>query len=327
MEDFSTLHKNTNQVPINNNVIIDTLIEKIRQTNNPTVVGLDPRLEYIPNFIKQKAYDKFGKTPAGAMEAFWQFNKAIIDTTYDLIPAVKPQVAMYEQYGAEGIACYIKTIAYAKQMGLVVIGDIKRSDIASTAEAYSDGHIGKVKVDENNFEIYKEDFITLNPYLGWDSIEPYIENCTNYKRGIFVLVKTSNKNSGQLQDLDIGGMKLYEKVGELTEQWGISLRGKYGYSSVGAVVGATHSKQAKELRERLPHTFFLVPGYGAQGGTAEDLSVCFDKNGIGAIVNSSRGIIAAYKNKKYSSDFSEENFAQASRQAVIDMRNDLNSVR
>lgn len=308
-------------------MIIDTLIEKINQTNNPTVIGLDPRLDYIPNHIKQEAYDKLGKTPSAAMEAFWQFNKSIIDATYDLVPAVKPQIAMYEQYGAEGIACYIKTIAYAKEMGLIVIGDIKRSDIASTAEAYSNGHIGKVNIDKNSFEIYREDFITLNPYLGWDSIEPYMENCKNYEKGIFVLVKTSNPNSSQLQDLDIGGIKLYERVGELTEEWGIPLRGKYGYSSVGAVVGATHSKQAENLRKLLPHTFFLVPGYGAQGGTAEDLSVCFDKNGLGAIVNSSRGIIAAYKNKKYINDFSEQNFAQASRQAVIDMRDDLNRVR
>ena len=295
-------------------MIIDTLIDKIKQTENPTVVGLDPRLDYIPDFIKQKVYEKFGKTLSGAMEAFWQFNKAIIDATYDLIPAVKPQIAMYEQYGADGIACYIKTIAYAKEMGLIVIGDVKRSDIASTAEAYSNGHIGKVDVEENSFEIYREDFITLNPYLGWDSIEPYIENCKSYEKGIFVLVKTSNPNSGQLQDLNIDGIKLYE-------------RGKYNYSSVGAVVGATHSKQAQDLRKKLPHTFFLVPGYGAQGGTAEDLAVCFDKNGIGAIVNSSRGIIAAYKNKKYAKDFSEQNFAQASRQAVIDMRDDLNRVR
>ncbi len=308
-------------------MIIDTLIDKIKQTENPTVVGLDPRLDYIPDFIKQKVYEKFGKTLSGAMEAFWQFNKAIIDATYDLIPAVKPQIAMYEQYGADGIACYIKTIAYAKEMGLIVIGDVKRSDIASTAEAYSNGHIGKVDVEENSFEIYREDFITLNPYLGWDSIEPYIENCKSYEKGIFVLVKTSNPNSGQLQDLNIDGIKLYERVGQLTEEWGTTLRGKYNYSSVGAVVGATHSKQAQDLRKKLPHTFFLVPGYGAQGGTAEDLAVCFDKNGIGAIVNSSRGIIAAYKNKKYAKDFSEQNFAQASRQAVIDMRDDLNRVR
>ena len=212
----------------------------------------------------------------------------------------------------------------AKEMGLLVIGDIKRSDIASTAEAYANGHIGKVKIEENQFEIYREDFVTLNPYLGWDSIEPYLQHCKDFQKGLFILVKTSNPNSGQLQDLKVNGVKLYERVGELTEDWGTPFQGKYGYSSIGAVVGATHAKQAEDLRKKLPHTFFLVPGYGAQGATAEDLSVCFDKEGLGAIVNSSRGIIAAYKNKKYA-DFSD--FAQASRQAVIDMRDDLNCVR
>lgn len=306
--------------------MIDKLIEKIEKTHAPIVVGLDPMMSYIPAHIQQQAFAEYGETMEGAAEAIWQFNKEIVDNTFDLIPAVKPQIAMYEQFGVEGIACYIKTIAYAKEMGLLVIGDIKRSDIASTAEAYANGHIGKVNIEENQFEIYREDFITLNPYLGWDSIEPYLQHCKSYQKGLFILVKTSNPNSGQLQDLEVGGIKLYERVGELTEEWGTSLQGKYGYSSVGAVVGATHAKQAEDLRKRLPHTFFLVPGYGAQGGTAEDLSVCFDKEGIGAIVNSSRGIIAAYKNKKYA-DFSEENFAQASRQAVIDMRDDLNRVR
>lgn len=308
-------------------MIIDRLIEKIKQTNNPTVVGLDPRLSYIPEHIKEEAYQKYAKTPMGAAEAFWQFNKAIIDAIYDLVPAVKPQIAMYEQFGPAGIACYIKTIAYAKEMGLIVIGDIKRSDIASTAEAYADGHIGNVTIAENAFEIYREDFITLNPYLGWDSIEPYMENCRNYERGLFILVKTSNPNSGQLQDLDVGGMTLYEKVGELTSQWGEPFMGEYGYSSVGAVVGATHPDQATALRKKMPHTFFLVPGYGAQGGTAEDLAVCFDQNGLGAIINSSRGIIAAYKKPEYREKFSEKEFAQAARQAVITMRDDLNQVR
>lgn len=307
-------------------MIIDLLIEKIIETNNPTVVGLDPRLSYIPSFIKEEAYKKYGKTPAGAAEAFWQFNKSIIDAVYDLVPAVKPQIAMYEQYGVEGMECYIKTIAYAKEKGLVVIGDIKRSDITSTAEAYSKGHIGRAEVEEVAYEIYKEDMITLNPYLGWDSIEPYLSDCKEYEKGLFILVKTSNPNSGQLQDLDVGGMTLYEKVAELTEEWGQSLRGKYDYSSVGAVVGATHPKQAESLRKRMPHTFFLVPGYGAQGGTAEDLAVCFDEKGLGAIINSSRGIIAAYTKEKYATKYTEKEFAQASRQAVIDMRDDLNRV-
>jgi orotidine-5'-phosphate decarboxylase len=306
-------------------MIIDKLIEKIKETSNPTVVGLDPRLSYIPDFIKNEAYEKYGKTPKGAAESFFMFNKEIIDAVYDLIPAVKPQVAMYEQFGPEGIESYINTIKYAKSKGLVIIGDIKRSDIASTAEAYSDGHIGRVSVEDNTYEIYHEDFITLNPYLGYDSIEPYMDNCKNYERGMFVLVKTSNPNSGQIQDLVVDGEKLYERIGRLTASWGEGLIGQYGYSSVGAVVGATHPEQAKALREIMPKTYFLVPGYGAQGGTAKELSVCFNKDGLGAIVNSSRGIIAAHQNKKYKDNYSEKEFAQAARAAVEDMKKDLAS--
>jgi orotidine-5'-phosphate decarboxylase len=308
-------------------MIIDRLIAKIKETQNPTVVGLDPRLSYIPDFIKKAAFEEFGKTPQGAAEAFFQYNKEIIDAVYDIIPSVKPQIAMYEQYGAAGMECFIKTCAYAKEKGLVVIGDIKRGDIATTAEAYSNGHIGKPDIDGEKNQIYQQDFITVNPYLGWDSIEPYIRDCKEYEKGLFVLVKTSNPNSGQLQDLDVGGMTLYEKVGDLTEQWGQALMGENGYSSIGAVVGATHPAQAKALRVRMPHTFFLVPGYGAQGGTAEDLAVCFDAQGLGAIVNSSRGIIAAHQNEKYKNMFAEKDFAQAARQAVIHMRDDLNRVR
>ena len=302
---------------------IDKLILKIKETENPTVVGLDPRLSYIPEFIQNECFELYGNTPKAVAEAFYKFNKKLIDATYDLIPAVKPQVAMYEMLGAEGMASFIKTIEYAKEKGLIVIGDIKRGDITSTAEAYSDGHIGKIEIKGSNFEIYKEDFITLNPYLGWDSIEPYIGNCEKYERGMFVLVKTSNPNSGQFQDLDIGGKKLYEQVGFMTNEWGKGLMGKYGYSSVGAVVGATHPEQAKKLRELMPNTFFLVPGYGAQGGTSEDLSVCFDKDGLGAIVNSSRGIIAAHQNAKHKGKYDEKDFAQAAREAVLDMKKDL----
>lgn len=304
-------------------MIIDKLIEKIKETENPTVVGLDPRLSYVPKHIKEQCFEEFGKTPKAVAEAFFLFNKELIDATFDLIPAVKPQVAMYEMLGAEGIDSYIRTIKYAKEKDLVIIGDVKRGDIASTAKAYSDGHIGRIDVEGNKFEIYHEDFITLNPYLGWDSIEPYMANCKAYEKGMFVLVKTSNPNSGQLQDLDVGGKTLYQHVGELTNEWGKDLIGKYGYSSVGAVVGATHPEQARNLREIMPNTFFLVPGYGAQGGTAEDLSVCFDKDGLGAIVNSSRGIIAAHQKKEYKEKYSEKEFALAARHAVLDMKADL----
>lgn len=305
-------------------MIIDKLVAKIKQTNNPTVVGLDPRLDFIPQFIKDEAYEKYGKTPKGACEAFYLFNKKIIDSVYDLVPAVKPQIAMYEQFGKDGIECYINTCLYAKRKDLIVIGDIKRSDIASTAEAYSNGHIGQVAIEENSYHTYFSDFITLNPYLGYDSIEPYTDNCKNFNKGLFILVKTSNPNSGQIQDLTLDtGEKLYEKIGGLVSKWGESLMGESGYSSFGAVVGATHPNQAEALRKIMPNTYFLVPGYGAQGATAKELSVCFNKDGLGAIVNSSRGIIAAYKTKAYQSKFNELEFDKASRQAVLDMKQDL----
>ncbi|MCT4542276.1 MAG: orotidine-5'-phosphate decarboxylase [Vallitalea sp.] len=307
--------------------MIDQLIKKIKEMDNATVVGLDPRLNFIPSFIKDASYAKYGKTLQGAANAFYEFNKEIIDNIYDLVPAVKPQIAMYEQYGIHGLNAYLQTINYAKEKGLIVIGDIKRSDIASTALAYSNGHIGRVKIEDELIEVYKEDFITLNPYLGYDSIEPYIGNCNAYDKGLFVLVKTSNPNSGEIQDLEVDGEKIYEKVGKLVANWGEKAMGELGYSRVGAVVGATYPKQSKDLRKIMPKTFFLVPGYGAQGATAEDLSGCFSKDGLGAIVNSSRGIIAAYTKEDYSKMFKAEEFGKAARQAVINMRDDLNRVR
>lgn len=306
--------------------MIDILVEKIKKTNNPTVVGLDPRLEYIPEHIKEEAFNLFGKTPKAVAEAFLRFNKEIIDEIYDLVPAVKPQIAMYEEYGFEGIKAYIDTIKYAKEKGLIVIGDIKRGDITSTAKAYSNAHIGRTTIEGEELEIFDHDFITLNPYMGYDSIEPYIDDCRNYNKGIIVLVKTSNPNSGQLQNLDVGGELLYERVGKLVSQWGEDLIGECGYSKVCAVVGATHPEEGKKLRALMPHTFFLVPGYGAQGGKAEDLRGIFDQNGLGAIINSSRGIITAYKNDKYK-EFCSKEHAKASRQAVIHMKNDLQGVR
>lgn len=308
--------------------MIDTLISKIQALQNPTVVGLDPRLAMVPEHIKEKAYDEHGKTLAGAAAAFLAFNKEIIDATCDLIPAVKPQIAMYEMYGAAGIQAFIDTVAYAKSKGLIVIGDAKRNDIASTAQAYSDGHLGQVEVEGNTIVPFDEDFLTVNPYMGTDSIKPYFEHMKNRDKGLFVLVKTSNPSSCEIQDLPMGedGHPLYETVGKLVDHWGEEFRGPYGFSDIGAVVGATYPEQGKRLRELLPHVFFLVPGYGAQGGTAEDLAGCFRKDGIGAIVNSSRGIIAAYQNAKYSSQFTAKEFAQASRQAVLDMKADLNRV-
>ena len=306
--------------------MIDLLIEKIEKTENPTVVGLDPRLEYIPVHLKKEAFDLYGKTPKAVSRAFFEFNKAIIDVVWDIVPAVKPQIAMYEQYGVEGIQAYIDTINYAKSKNLIVIGDIKRSDITSTAESYSHGHIGRVSIEDKEYTIFNQDFITLNPYLGYDSIEPYIKDCKKYNRGLFILVKTSNPNSGQIQDLDIGGEKIYERVGKLVSEWGEDLIGERGYSSICAVVGATHPEQGAKLRGLMPHTFFLVPGYGAQGASALDLKGCFDKNGLGAIVNSSRGIIAAYKSEKYKNSFSEKEFAFAARKASLDMKADIQTI-
>jgi len=306
--------------------MIDILIDKIIEKQNPSVVGLDPRLSLVPQYIKDEMYDIYGKTPKAMAESFLKFNKIIIDEVYDIVPAVKPQIAMYEQLGDVGIKAYIDTINYAKEKDLVIIGDVKRGDISSTAEAYSKGHIGRVDIEGEKYSIYNEDFITISPFLGSDSIEPYIEDCKEYSKGLFVLVKTSNPNSGQIQDLIVNGERIYEIVGKLVSQWGEGLIGKHNYSLIGAVVGATYPEQGKELRKLMPHSFFLVPGYGAQGGKASDLAHCFDKNGLGAIVNSSRGIIAAYKSEKYKNQYTEREFGKAARQAAIDMRRDLQEV-
>ena len=306
-------------------MIIDKLIQRITELHNPTVVGLDPRLDMVPQAIREAAFAEHGKTAAGAAEAFYRFNVGLIDAVADIVPAVKPQVSMYEQFGAAGMDAFIRTIAYAKSKGMVVIGDIKRGDIASTAEAYSDGHIGRVDVESEKLAVYGEDFITVNPYMGRDCIEPYLQNCKEYDAGLFVLVKTSNKGSGDLQDLVVGadGRTIYETVGQYVSDWGNDFIGTSGFSSIGAVVGATYPEQAAKLRAMMPHTFFLVPGYGAQGGKAEDLAVCFNKDGIGAIVNSSRGIIAAYQSALYKEKFNEAGYADAARAAALDMQADL----
>jgi len=306
--------------------MIDQLIEKIEKTGAPIVVGLDPNLCFIPKHIKEEAFECYGRTPKAVAEAFYRFNKEIIDEIYDIVPAVKPQIAMYEQYGYQGIEAYIKTIDYAKQKGLMVIGDIKRSDIASTAEAYANGHIGEIEIEGSRHTVFNHDAITLNPYLGVDSIEPYIENCRKLDKGLFILVRTSNPNSGEFQNLDVGGEKLCERVGRSVHQWGALVIGKRGYSEIGAVVGATHPEDAKTLRKIMPNNFFLVPGYGAQGARAEDLKDYFNKDGLGAIVNSSRGIIAAYKDERYKNRFTEEAFALASREAAAEMKKDLEKV-
>ena len=304
--------------------MIQQLIEKIQKTKAPICVGLDPMLSYVPEYVKAKAFKEHGETLEGAAEAIWQFNKEIVDHTWDLIPSVKPQIAMYEQFGLPGLAVYKKTVDYCQEKGLVVIGDAKRGDIGSTSAAYATAHIGKVQVGENVFQGFGTDFLTVNPYFGTDGVKPFVEACNANDKGIFILVKTSNPSSGEFQDRLIDGRPLYEWVAEKVVEWGgSSMDGDY--SNVGAVVGATYPEMSRILRGLMPHTYFLVPGYGAQGGTAEDLKPCFNEDGLGAIVNSSRGIIAAYRQEKYAK-FGPEHFGEASRQAVLDMAADISRV-
>ncbi|MCU6696457.1 orotidine-5'-phosphate decarboxylase [Laedolimicola ammoniilytica] len=302
--------------------MINKLIAKIQKTGAPIVVGLDPMLNYIPEHIQKKAFAEYGETLEGAAEAIWQFNKEIVDKTYDLIPAVKPQIAMYEQFGIEGLKAYKKTIDYCKSKDLVVIGDIKRGDIGSTSAAYAVGHLGKVQVGSKCYVPFDEDFATVNPYLGSDGVKPFIEVCKEENKGLFILVKTSNPSSGEFQDQLVNGRPLYELVGEKVAEWGEDHMGGSGYSYIGAVVGATYPEMGAVLRKLMPKTFILVPGYGAQGGKGKDLVNFFNEDGLGAIVNSSRGIIAAYKQEKYAK-FGAENFGDASRAAVEDMVADI----
>ena len=301
--------------------MINQLIANIKKTGAPIVVGLDPMLKYIPEHIQKKAFAEFGETLEGAAEAIWQFNKEIVDKTYDLIPAVKPQIAMYEQFGIPGLVAFKKTVDYCKSKGLVVIGDIKRGDIGSTSSAYAVGHIGKVQVGSKTYAPFDEDFVTVNPYLGSDGGNPFIDVCKEEKKGLFILVKTSNPSSGEFQDQMIDGRPLYELVGEKVAQWGEDCMGDE-YSYIGAVVGATYPEMGKVLRKVMPKSYILVPGYGAQGGKGKDLVHFFNEDGLGAIVNSSRGIIAAYKQEKYA-NYGEEAFADASRAAVEDMVADI----
>lgn len=304
--------------------MIKQLMDKIEKTKAPICVGLDPMLSYIPEHVLKQSYEQFGESLEGAAEAVWQFNKEIIDCTWDLIPAVKPQIAMYEQFGIEGLSVYKKTVDYCHEKGLIVIGDAKRGDIGSTSAAYAAGHFGNVTVGGKRFAGFNTDFLTVNPYLGTDGVKPFVEVCNAEDKGLFVLVKTSNPSSGEFQDRLIDGRPLYEWVAEKVVEWGKdSMDGTY--SNVGAVVGATYPEMSRILRKQMPHTYFLVPGYGAQGGTAEDLKYCFNEDGFGAIVNSSRGIIAAYKKEAYGK-FGPEHFGEASRQAVIDMVEDINRV-
>ncbi len=301
---------------------IDKLINKIKETNNPTVIGLDPRYEMIPKFIR----DKYSENLEGAADAIIEFNKCLIDAVYDIIPAVKPQIAFYEMYGIEGMKAFKETCRYAKEKGMVVIADIKRGDIGTTAKAYSSAFLGRTKIGKTDIPIFDVDFVTINPYMGIDSIKPFIDDCKLYNKGVFILVKTSNPSSGELQDIKLEtGEEVYTKVSILVEKWGEELIGEYGYSSIAAVVGATYPKQLEELRKNAPNTFFLIPGYGAQGGTAKDIAYGFDKNGIGGIVNSSRGLMCAYKSDLWKEKYTEMDFEKATRAEAIRMREELNN--
>ena len=301
--------------------MINKLTEKIKKTHAPICVGLDPMLSYVPKQVQETAFKEYGETLEGAAEAIWQFNKAIIDATYDLIPAVKPQIAMYEQFGIPGLVAFKKTVDYCKEKDLVVIGDIKRGDIGSTSSAYAVGHLGKVQVGTKEYAGFDEDFATVNPYLGSDGVNPFIDICKKEKKGLFILVKTSNPSIGEFQDQLINGRPLYELVGEKVAQWGADCMGDE-YSYIGAVVGATYPEMGKVLRKIMPKSYILVPGYGAQGGKGKDLVHFFNEDGLGAVVNSSRGIIAAYKQEQYA-EFGEANFADASRKAVETMVADI----
>ena len=306
--------------------MINKLIDKIKKTGAPIVVGLDPNLKFVPAGIKEAAFNGYGETLEGAAEAIWQFNRGIIDAVYDLIPAVKPQIAMYEQFGIPGLIAFKKTVDYCREKDLIIIGDVKRGDIGSTSESYAIAHLGHVQVGSSSVPVFEEDFATVNPYLGIDGIKPFIDVCRKEHKGIFVLVKTSNPSSKEFQDRivtddDGSDKKLYEIVGRAVDSWGLDLMGD-GYSYVGAVVGATYPEEGRILRDIMPRAFILVPGYGAQGGKGADLVHFFDKDGLGAIVNSSRGIIAAYQNEKYAS-YGEAAYADASRAAVEDMITDI----
>ena len=303
--------------------VIDRLINKIKETNNPTVIGLDPRYELLPKCL----LEKYPNTLEGISQAIVEYNKALIDETYDVIPAVKPQIAFYEMFGIPGMKAFEETCKYAKQKGMIVIADIKRGDIGSTAQGYSNAYLGKTKIGEKEESIFDVDFVTVNPYMGTDCVKPFIEDCKKYGKGIFILVKTSNPSSGELQDVKLeNGEEVYVKVAKLVEEWGKDLRGENGYSSIAAVVGATYPKQLKEIREIAPHTYFLIPGYGAQGGKAEDIALGFDKNGLGGIVNASRSLMCAYKSELWKDKFAEKDYAKATRAEALRMKEELGGI-
>lgn len=303
---------------------IDKLIEKIIKLKSPVVMGLDPRYEMIPQCVR----NKYSLDLEGVSKAILEFNKTLIDNTYDIIPAIKPQMAFYEMFGIPGMKTFLDTCKYAKEKGMIVIADNKRGDIGSTAKGYSNAYLGKTKIGDIEESIFDVDFMTVNPYMGTDCIEPFVEDCKKYDKGIFILAKTSNPSSGELQDEKLkNGEEVYKKVVSLIEKWGEDLRGKYGYSSIAAVVGATYPKQLEELRKLAMHTFFLIPGYGAQGGKVEDIKLGFDNKGLGGIVNASRSLMCAYKKEEWKEIYSEEEYGLATRKEALKMNKELNFIK
>lgn len=301
---------------------MDVLIEKIKECDNPTVIGVDTRYDMVPECVRKK----YSTDLKGMCNAMLEYSKALIDATYDIIPAIKLQSAYFEMYGVEGIKLYKEMIDYCKEKGMVVMADVKRGDIGSTSAGYSRAYLGKNMIDEKEQAIFDVDFATVNPYMGSDCVMPFVEDCKKYDKGIFVLVKTSNKSSGEIQDVKAeDGEEIYKKVAKLVNTWGSELIGENGYSSVSAVVGATYPKQLQELRELMPHSYFLIPGYGAQGGKAEDIALGFDENGLGGIVNATRSLMCAYKSDLWKDKFAEEDYAKATRAEAIRMRDELNS--
>lgn len=309
----------------------DKFIDLIKKTGAPVCVGLDPKMSLLPECVAKKTFTEKGLTLEAAAEAFFEFNKAVIEAVKDLVPSVKPQVAMYEELGISGLVCYQKTVRYAKDAGLVVIGDVKRGDIGSTCACYAQAHLGRTRLEYEGKvfeeETFATDYATVNPYMGSDGINEFLKAGKKHDRGIFVLVKTSNPSSSEFQDLDAGSqddvsLKLYERVATKVSEWGSESVGSCGFSNVGAVVGATYPEVGRRLREIMPNTLFLVPGYGAQGASGADLKDYFNKDGLGAVVNSSRGIIAAYKKQEYAK-YGDEGFADAARAATEDMIKDL----
>lgn len=304
----------------------DRLISVIERKKSHVVVGLDPRLEGIPSHLQRGITQKFGFTAQAMSEVIFEFNQRIIDAVHEHAVAVKPQIAFYEKFGYLGIKAFEQTVSYAKQKGLIVIADVKRNDIGSTVEAYSDGYLGRAEFWNNEQRpVFDVDSMTVNAYLGWDGIQPFIRDVKKYGKGIFVLVKTSNQSSVELQDIETDKGKIYEIAARLVDKWGEGTEGRMGYKSVGAVVGATYPAEATLLRRIMPKSFFLVPGYGAQGATAREVVSCFNPDGYGAIINSARDIIFAYQKTPWRDQFPQEEFAEAAQAATIRMKEEINA--